>query len=245
MSLESRLLAVCAEIVNDIKQLKAWSTACDPTLGQTLTSQLIQHTVKELFAEANQLDPVKNKPLIDAAACVKQATLNLLKEYRAIEKTNLEPFNSGLRDLVIQIKAFDSLLRPKTNDSSTSTQQPVKIVKTETSTSSPLSTSVGMLSNSGNTREEINKIKENIKETLKQINANHDNGDFSPNIKLISILQEQVDSISKLIGTKNETLQNQVETISKLSSDPDANLAPTLREMYLSLRDLEKGLKKS
>jgi hypothetical protein len=65
---------------------------------------------------ANQLDPVAQKPIVDAAATVKQATLALLQQYRNIGD-DLTPFNHALVDLAVQVKAFSEKLPQKVRDS--------------------------------------------------------------------------------------------------------------------------------
>jgi hypothetical protein len=65
-----------------------------------------------LCLKANQLDPVEQKEIVDAATAVKQATLNLLQQYRSIGD-DLTPFNRALIDLALQINNCSNKLKSK------------------------------------------------------------------------------------------------------------------------------------
>lgn len=243
MSWADQLFEACVNINQDVKDLRVWSKTRSPTEGTKITTKLIQHTVKELCLYANQLDPVAQKEIVDAAATVKQATLALLQQYRNIGD-DLTPFNHALVDLAVQVKAFSEKLpqkdapTPSTSQSNSNTSSLSNSTESSGTSSTPLARAKGP-----GDADEINKARESIKETLKKINIQHEDGE-DPSASL-RLLKEQVQSVHQILGTPNETLDRQVATIEGLAKDKQSDLTVPLREIFLTLRDLEKGLKKS
>lgn len=260
MSWAETLSNVCIEIAQDMKDLRAWSATRDPSEGAAVTSRLIQHTVKELCYTANHLDPVTYKNIVDAAASVKQATLNLLQQYRSLGD-DLTSFNQAILELAIQIKEFDKQVKNTGSaDTSRPTSQPQKQKQPEPEKTSVQANSLPIKENpaillakeaSGASRlkqegpslDEVNKIRESIKDTLKKINTRHEDGE--DNTDMVALLKSQVGTVATVLGSQNEALLKQVGVVEELSRDKTSNLAPTLREMYQLLRDLERGLKKT